>query len=166
MKNNIRVVFLIILAFSIAIYSLYTSYSVLTSDNGVAVVKEDNYKVDLVLNDNVTSSDIIAFDGSPTLEDNNFNFTIGLDTVGSFGQIFFDVENTGDYDAIVKNIEVDGLGEYADYVNVSLVGIQEGQVIESGSLAKNVSIKISYENDYGSVINLNDIDVKVNIEKV
>ena len=32
MKNNIRVVFLIILAFSIAIYSLYTSYSVLTSD--------------------------------------------------------------------------------------------------------------------------------------
>ena len=166
MKNNIRVVFLIILAFSIAIYSLYTSYSVLTSDNGVAVVKEDNYKVDLVLNDNVTSSDIIAFDGSPTLEDNNFNFTIGLDTVGSFGQIFFDVENTGDYDAIVKNIEVDGLGEYADYVNVSLVGIQEGQVIESGSLAKNVSIKISYENDYGSVINLNNIDVKIKFEKV
>ncbi|MBR6133136.1 MAG: hypothetical protein IKQ29_00300 [Bacilli bacterium] len=166
MKNNIRVIFLIVLAFSIAIYSLYTSYSVLTSDNGVALVKEDNYKVDLVLNDNVTSSDVIAFEGSPTLEDNNFNFTIGLDTVGSFGQIFFDVENTGDYDAIVKNIEVDGLGEYADYVNVSLVGIQEGQVIESGSLAKNVSIKISYDNDYGSVINLNDIDVKVNIEKV
>ena len=166
MKNNIRVLFLIILAFSIAIYSLYTSYSILTNDNGVALVKEDNYKVDLVLNDNVTSSDVIAFEGSPTLEENNFNFTIGLDEVGSFGQIFFDVENTGDYDAVVKNIEVDGLGEYADYVNVSLIGIQEGQVIESGSLAKNVSIKISYDNDYGSVINLNDIDVKVNIEKV
>ena len=164
--KHFRITFYIILAFSLAIYSLYSSYSILIDNDGVALVKEDCYKVDLVLNDNVTSSDIIAFDGSPTLEDNSFNFTIGLDEVGSFGQIFFDVENNGDYDAIVKNIEVDGLNEYEGYVNVSLVGIEEGQVIDAGTLTKNASIKISYDNDCGSAINLNDIDVKVNIEKV
>ena len=166
MKHNIRFIFLSILAFSISMYSLVSSYSALTTEDGVAIVKEDCYKVNLVLNDNITSKNVISFDGVPTLEDNKFNFTIGLDEVGSFGQIFFDVNNTGDYDAVIKSIEVEGLNEYKDYVNISLVGIEEGQVIDAGSLTKNASIKVSYENAFGSSINLNNIDVKINFEKV
>lgn len=165
--KHIKITILILVAFVLAIYSITSSYSALIGgEDGIALVKEESYQVDLILNNNITSSEIISFSGEPEIVDNEINFSIGLDEVGSFGQIYFDIDNKGDYDAILRDIEIQGLNEYQDYVDISLLGIEKGEVIENGTLVKNVSIKITYNNDYGNSINLDNIGVKFNIEKV
>lgn len=167
MKHNIRITFLIILALGLSIYSFTTSYSALTiKDDGIAVVKEEVNKVDIELKEKITSSEVIAFLGEPILVDNQISFSIGLDTVNSFGQIYFDINNSGDFDNIYNGIEVIGLDDYKDFINIEVIGINEGDKIEKGSMVRNLSLKITYSVDMEDVINLNDIIVKFIFEKV
>ena len=167
MKHNIRITFLIILALGLSIYSFTTSYSALTiKDDGIAVVKEEVNKVDIELKEKITSSEVIAFLGEPILVDNQIIFSIGLDTVNSFGQIYFDINNSGDFDNIYNGIKVIGLDDYKDFINIEVIGINEGDKIEKGSMVRNLSLKITYSVDMEDVINLNDIIVKFIFEKV
>ena len=167
MKKNIKITIIAVIALITAIYSITASYSMLTrKDDGVAVAKEEMNKIEVEVKDSITSSETIEFIGDPAIEDNDLIFSIDLDTLGSYGLIYFDIYNNGDFDCIYDGFEVEGLDKYKDYVNITINDIKKGDKIEKGASLRNLSLKVSYVNPSESIINLNVVRVKFKLDVV
>ena len=176
MKPMRKITTIILVAVVISIFSLFSCFGVLGLSNslkGTSVLKEDIWSVDI---ENISTLAVDDVNNTilkqPVGKDYNIRYALKLNRVNNYGQFQFDIKNEGNVSAKVKSIEVDGIEEYGDYVDVSVVNLSEGDVIKAGTLVNNIKVVTMYkeqlydENMLPQYINLDNINIKVEFEKL
>lgn len=154
MSQSKKVSIIALIAIMISSFSLFLSYASLSTTldlNGRATVVEVSEKADVKImsvSEGKISNSLDSFVNAPTFSDNKLYFGVSLSEVGSIGEFSFEVKNSGNKEAIVKEIKVTGLDNFTDFVNVNIEGLSVGNKIGAGIEFKNVKVVVSCLNQY------------------
>ena len=116
----------------------------------------------------VIYSQTTILDSDPVIADNIISLKATFSEIEDYVQFFFDIENKGNIDAIVKNIKVEGIDK--DKVQVSIVGLEKNDIINGERYIDNVKVIIECikdnidENGIKQPIT-QDINIVLDIEK-
>lgn len=176
MSHAKKIRLFIILGIIVGIMSLGSSLMVLSvsySSSGTAEVENKVFLIELDKITNLyTDDETVKVLKNPKLKDNNFEYGVELQNVGSSTQFQFDIINKGDIAGKVSEIDIQGYNDYKDYIEIKVDGIEVGDIIEPGKVLKKINVYTSYKNPYYDengnlkVISLNQIQVKIGFESM
>lgn len=176
MSRTNKITTFTIMGIFVAIISLFTCVSVFGTSNANQGIALENIEVyDVKIND---ISDIYFEDGTveiiktANIDDKNIiNYGVLLKEIDKYSQFQFDIENKGNIDIKIKNIIISGYEEYKDYVDIEVVGINVGDIVEKSSVISGVKVVTTYrnpmytENDFIRFIELNNIKISIEFDK-
>lgn len=163
------------LAFFVAIMSLGVGYSTLNTTleiNGIAKVYEEKYEVSVSNIHNVLKSEGETTISDPLVKDDVITFDFKLTQLNNYVSFMFDIVNTGNQDAIVKDIHIEGLDPYVANLEVNFNDSLKNTVITGGETLENNLIKIGYKEGIFDpylgfqAVELRGVRVVVKLEKV
>lgn len=159
----------LIAAISIALLSVIIALSNLTdSYSAIKVVKEEfSYELRDVSDIISSENTIIGFE--PVIEKNKVNFKVSFTGKGDYYQFFFDIRNTSAKEGYIKDIKIEGL-ENEEYVQISIIGIEKNDIIESSRYIDNIKVVMEclddkYDEEGFKQAILEDISIIVEIEE-
>jgi len=174
MSQSKKVTILAIMAVIIAAFSLLFSFTSLNNvdvESGIAARKIEDFDVDIdLVNDFYISEDNTLWLEEPNIDNEEISFGISLYNLNSKGQFSFNVENKGDIDAKLKAIVIEGLDDYNDYLDYSIIGLSVGDIIEATKIYT-CKFVIAYKevnvDEEGNVktINLNNVKIRLEFGK-
>ena len=126
---------------ALGIISFVLVFSNLTSSYSATMEIVEDFSYELRDVSDVIYSDLTTVESGPTIEDKMINFKITLNGKGSYFQFFFDILNASAREGVVKDIRIEGL-ENEDIVNISVIGIKKGDIIEGSRYIDNVKVVI------------------------
>lgn len=176
MKHMKKVTSIIGITVIVSLFSLSLSFGALSKSNALTGVSVENRAV---WKANIEKASTIAVDDNnvivlkePEISGNLIKYSIVLNRVTNYGQFQFNIKNDGNINARVKNIKIDGIDDYKQYVDVSLVNLKVGDVIKEGTLLNNIKVITVYkkqaydENMMPKEIKLDNINIKIEFEKI
>lgn len=168
MNQMRKVTTIVILAMVLSIVGLTMciySLRVMDNNSGVATVNVSTFKMEYKeVRDMRYSLNTALFSKEPVLRNDQVHFGVTLNNKGSYAQFYFTLCNLSTDDVLIDKIQIDGLGEYKDYVSITISGVNEGEVLKSNSEV-NVKVVVVYDNlkvseDGSHIISLNDIGIR------
>lgn len=176
MKRMKNITTIMGMAVFISLFSLSLSFGALGTSNASKGTAIENKEVWSVNVENISTiavgNENVNIIHEPVLNSNSINYSMVLCRENDYGQFKFNIVNDGDIDAKVKKINIIGLDECKQYIDVSLSNLSVGDIIESESILKNVKVVTTYKNqlyDENMVpqeINLNDVNIEIEFEKI
>lgn len=165
---TVMIVFVSFCSLTICFGALGTSNSL----HGVSIECEEIWNVYL---DNISTMAVgdesVVVVKNPVINVNSINYSLLFTNVDSYSQFQFEIRNDGNVDAKVKKIEITGLNEYENYIDISILNLNVGDVIEAGGLASNIKVITKYDNQYVNnglelqPVNLENVSVNIEFEK-
>lgn len=162
------------LAIMIALVSVVSCFGVLGVTNsvqGISIQEKKQWKVSLSdLSKIAMDQGAIEVLREPTLDKYRINYGLKLINVGN-AQFEFTIKNEGNIDTVVKNITINGIDEYKDYMSISFTEIKVGDVIKENSMVQ-VKVLTEYKNQLidqnmiPQLINLENIEIDIDLEKI
>lgn len=163
-----------IIGIFIAMVSILTSVSAMSTSmagTGVAIENREVYDVKIDNVSEIYSDEDIEVIKNPSNEDNKINFGVKLNSIDSTTQVQFDIENKGNVNVKVKNVTISGIENYKDNVEVKVLGINVGDIIDAEVKNSGIKVITQYknpvidENGMISAVNLDDINVEIEFDK-
>ena len=163
------------LAVVFSVISLVTAFSVLGISNSIQGISIEEKKIWKLEIDNVSK---LAMDEGaievlkePSFDRFNVNYGIKLNRAQSVAQFEFTIKNEGNIDALVKKININGIGDYTKYITVNFFDFKEGDVIKAGSMIQvkvitNYLEQVNNELLIPQIVNLDNIDIDIELEKI
>ncbi len=174
MKQNKKCTLFSVIGIFVAFVSLVTSLSAMGTSmagNGVAMENKGVYDIKIDNVSEIFSDEEIEVIKSPESKENMISYGVKLKNIDSTTQVQFDIENKGNVNAKVKNVKINGIENYKDNVDVKVLGLNVGDVIDAE--IKNLGVKVitQYKNPvidengmFSSVI-LDNINVEIEFDK-
>lgn len=163
-----------ILGLIIALSSLTLSIGTLTTTyayTGIATVSKEKYEVTIKdVTDFFEDGENITIVKNPIIVKNDITYGLSLGQVNEYTKFQFNVDNTGNVNAKVKEINITGLEAYQDNIEISIKGLEVNQIIEPNAIQK-VDVITTYknplfdENENIMPIALNEININIELEK-
>ncbi len=158
----------------VAFLSLLISLTALTttySYTGMATIVKEKFDVSIkdVTDIFVDGKDIVVLK-NPLINQDKISYGISLSNVNDFTQFQFVLENIGNTNARIKDINITGYENYQDNIDILIKGLPENKIIKSNSINK-IDVITTYKNplvnEEGNIeaISLNDINISIVLEK-
>lgn len=166
--------FITTLTIIITIISLVSCFGVLGISNsvqGVSIKKQEVWEVNIDKITNLAMDEgAIEVINCPNFEKFKINYGIKLKSAPSVAQFEFMIKNDGNIDAIVSNIQVKGLEQYANNVTVTFTNLNVGDEIKHDTFVQ-VKVITSYNTQvYDDLmipqeLNLDNIEIDIKLDK-
>lgn len=168
MVHTKKVNLCIILGIVICIVSLASSIGALNKSYSSSFVSnevDEKYVIGLYKVTDIYTDDNINVLNNPIIKDYSLIYGVELLNLNGVAKFQFNLKNTGNIAAKVKNIEIYGYEDYKDYVKIEIDGLKVGDIIEEDSIIKKINVYTSYENPYydlnGLIKNITLKDLKI-----
>ncbi len=170
-----RSTFITTLAVIFSVISLVSCFGVLGISNSIQGVSIEEKEIWKVVLDDVTEivMDEYAIEvlKQPSLDKYKINYGIRLNRAQSTAQFAFVVKNEGNVDAVVKDIKITGINGYENNLKVTLTNLAIGDVINAESMVQvkvvnNYDVELNDEMLVPQIINLDNIEIDIDLEKV
>jgi hypothetical protein len=175
MKHVKKITVVTVFAILISFFSLSVSIGALGTANAFKGSSIENKKIwEVNIRDISTmavSSNYVSISKEPSMIDNAINYSLTLSNVNDYAQFQFNINNSGNIGAKVKNIVISGLEEYEQYVDVSISNIAVGDLILPETIS-NIVVVTSYKeqlydvNMWPQVISLENINILIEFESI
>lgn len=155
----------------VSVVSCFGVLGVTNSVQGISIQENKQWKV--------TFSDLskIAMDQGaievlkePNVDKYKINYGLKLINVGN-AQFEFTIKNEGNVDTVVKDIKINGIDEYKNYLSINFTELKVGDVIKANSIVQ-VKVMTEYkvqlidDNMIPQLINLENIEIDIDLEKI
>lgn len=176
MSQTKKISLFIVLGLIVGIMSLGSSLAALRisySSSEVAKIKEDSFIIELISPTRIyMDEDTGSVIKNPIITSNEIGYGLELKKINSGAQFQFDISNKGDLPGRVVNINIYGIEEYKDYIDINIEGINVGDVVESDKVIKKVNVRTTYfnplydESGLIKTIKLEDLKIEIEFESI
>lgn len=138
-----------LLAFFVAVMSLGIGYSSLNTTleiSGMANVYQEKYEVSLSNVHSLLKSEGDTQISTPIILNDTIIFDLKLTQLDNYVSFMFDIVNSGNQDAKITDVYVEGLNEYEQNLEVVYGENLKDKVIKAGEKVSNSLFKITYKN--------------------
>lgn len=138
-----------LLAFFVAVMSLGIGYSSLNTTleiSGMANVYQEKYEVLLSNVHSLLKSEGDTQISTPIILNDTIIFDLKLTQLDNYVSFMFDIVNSGNQDAKITDVYVEGLNEYEQNLEVVYGENLKDKVIKGGEKVSNNLFKITYKN--------------------
>lgn len=174
MKERKRIRTYQILGVIIALSSLILSIGTLTTTyayTGMATISKEKYNVEIKdVTDPFSDGKNIKILKNPKIMNDKIIYGVLLSETNDYTKFQFTIENTGNVNAKINEINITGLEEFKDYIDIQILGLPENKIIAENTIAK-IDVITTYKNalrnEEGTIlpITLNEISVNAVLEK-
>ena len=137
------------LAFFVAIMSLGIGYSSLNTTleiSGIANVYQEKYEISLSNVHNLLKSEGDTQISTPIVLDDVITVDFKLTQLNNYVSFMYDIVNSGNQDAKITDVYVEGLNGYEQNLEVVYGENLKGTVIKGGEKVQNNLFKVTYQN--------------------
>ena len=165
-KNTV----LLIIAFIVMVFSLAMSIYSLSNSEDKGVAQENNSISSCSITDIRdfnNSMNTALFINNPVAINNGLEYGVSLKEVGAHNQFYFTLVNNGNKELTVDKINIDGLGDYGNNIKVSVVGLNENDLLPPYSEV-NIKVTTDYEvevEDEDKEISLSNIKIVIDYKE-
>ena len=163
------------LALVFAVISFVLCFGVLGISNsvqGTSVYEKKEWKlmIDNISKIVIDNNDMEVIN-EPSYDKNKINYGLRLSNAPSTAQFEFTLKNDGNIDGVVSEVNIYGIDDYKNNIEIELLELNVGDVIEAGKfiqvkvITKYTSLVVD-EQQLSKIVSLDNIEIDIKFNKI